>query len=160
MAGPRAPPDGTDYYLFTLLPNGVQANFETLNASGNVDLYIRRGLPVPSPSLSAYASLNPGTNNELIIVSNGAPANALAPGDWYLAVVNKDAVTVTYDVRVSQFIDGVNLITLTNGTPYTASAAACPPGGIDYYRYTVTNSSSQRAQFEILSPNEDVDLIV
>src|SRR5205823_6187975 len=139
--------------------NAIQANFELRNLSGNADLYIRRSLPVPSTNSFFYASTNAGNASELIVVTNGAPTYPLAPGDWYLAVINRSDAAVDYTVAVSQFVDGGNVVTLSNALPYNASGNSCPVTPIDYYRFTVSGSAV-RAQFEVLSPSEDVNLVL
>ena len=49
--------------------------------------------------------------------TNSAPA-ALTPGDWYLAVINRDTNQVQFTVRVIEFIEGTNLMRLTSGVDY------------------------------------------
>lgn len=157
----RVPANATDYYVFPMPTNTIQANFEILNPNGDVDLYVRRGLPVPSPTSFFYASTNLATASELIVVTNGAPIPP-SPGDWYLAVVNKQQSAVNYTVRVSAFVQGsTNLIVLSNGIGFLKNGLSCPvaAGAIDYYQFPVTPAGA-RAQFEVLSPSEDVNLIV
>ncbi len=151
-------PNATKYYLFGLDANLVEANFEILNPTENVDLFIRRDLPVPSPTSFFYASTNLGTASEMIVVTNGGSGYPLAAGPWYLAVVNQTNVPVNFTVRVAQFREGRNLFTLANGVPFDFSGN-CPAVGTTYFRYNVS-SSAVRAQFEALSPSEDVNLVV
>jgi hypothetical protein len=92
-----------DYYVFTVSSNAVRAQFEILNASGNVNLYARRGLPVPSSFDFDYRSDNAGTSDELItVLTNSAPV-PLLPGDWYLAVFNTTGNAVTYTILATEF---------------------------------------------------------
>jgi subtilisin family serine protease/subtilisin-like proprotein convertase family protein len=108
------------YYQVTIFSNSVRADFMTLQANGDVDLYIRDTVPpAPGPTSFDYRSTNPGTSNEMIVVTttNSPP---LTPGDWYIAVVNRQAGPVTYCMKVSQYpvLDPFNIrLRITNGWP-------------------------------------------
>jgi len=47
---------------------------------------------------------------------------------------------------------------LTNATPLTLFGSSCPAIGTSYFRFTVS-SNAVRAQFEVLSPSDDVNLV-
>jgi hypothetical protein len=76
-------------------------------------------------------------------------------GDWYLAVINRETNAVSYSVLVTTRLAPI-VISLTNAVPYTNIVR---PASIDYYVFAVSNSSV-RAQFEVLSPSSDVQLVV
>ena len=63
---------GRDYYVFTVSSNAVQADFETFGASGNVDLYLRHGVPLPTESVFGAASVNGGATNEIISLNTNS----------------------------------------------------------------------------------------
>jgi hypothetical protein len=155
------PTGGIDFYRYRVSTNAVQVNFEILKPTGDVDLYIARGF-CPSNLLDfSYSSTNTATNEELIIVlTNSAPV-PLAPGDWFIAVTNKEIGPVTYTVLVTEVLAS-DIIRLTNGVPYTNTVAALgsiTAFPVNYYVYTVS-TNAVRAQFEILSPSSNVNLIV
>ncbi|MEY2410578.1 MAG: hypothetical protein QOF48_3248 [Verrucomicrobiota bacterium] len=160
--------DGRQHYVFTVSNNAVQANFETFAANGNVDLFIRRGVPLPTELSFDASSVNLGITNELIIlVTNAATMPVLTPGDWYVTVVNRGATAVSYSVRATQFIIGpigtadANVIRLANTVCISNNiAGAAPPDDprLQYYVFSVS-PTSVRAHFEILSPSGNVDLI-
>jgi len=52
---------GVDYYLFRVSSNAYQATFETFS-TGDVDLYVRKGLPLPDTNIFDYASATPASN--------------------------------------------------------------------------------------------------
>jgi hypothetical protein len=110
-----------DYYQYDVAPNGTNVMFEILDPSGDVDLVIRRGLPLPhasNPSGFDYASRNPGTADELIVLDRDSQPVPLTSGRWYIGVFNFDTVDVTYSVMVTEEIAGYGVIELTNGVPY------------------------------------------
>lgn len=114
------PVGAVDYYRFTITPFALGADFETLSANGNVDLYLRYGIPpLPGPLNFAYASTNTGNADEFITVTNNSAVNPLVPGDWWAAVVNNDTVPVDYTIRVTEHTNFLaSLVQLTNGLPY------------------------------------------
>jgi hypothetical protein len=109
---------GIDYYVFNVSSNAIQANFEVLNPDGNVDLFLRQGLPLPGPASFNYAGLNPGLNNEFIAVVTNGPPVPLTPGPWYLAVVNIETNNVNYAVRATEILSS-SITVLTNGNGIT-----------------------------------------
>ncbi len=155
------------FYVYTVSSNGVQANFETFGASGNVDLFISRDVPLPDEFSSLY-SLNSGTENEIIVLTTNSLPAILAPGDWYLTVFNSEVSPVSYNVRVTEYIidDGTgtnglvsrllggDCLSRTNaGTNVLGSPA------IDYYVFTVTNGAA-RAYVELSDLSADLTLLV
>ncbi|PYI83509.1 MAG: hypothetical protein DME26_14865, partial [Verrucomicrobia bacterium] len=99
----NVPSNGPDYYRFIVSSNAASAVFETFNANGNVDVLVRKGLPVPDAGNFQYASTNGGTTGEqLVVVTNSLP-QPLTAGEWYLAVINKGATPVAYTVRATEF---------------------------------------------------------
>ncbi len=142
-----------DYYRFTVSSNSVQARYEILAPSGNVDLYLRRGLPLPAGTNFDYASFNPGTSGELIVVLTNSPV-ALAPGDWYLAVVNPTNVPVSYAVRATEFAYPLPL-----GSCVGATTNLAPGTRLDYYTYQVSSNALQ-VNFELIGLSGNVDLLV
>ncbi|HXG46014.1 MAG TPA: hypothetical protein VNO52_00185, partial [Methylomirabilota bacterium] len=144
-----------DYYVFTVDAAALQADFVVYENAGDVDLYLRHGLPLPGENFFDYAGANPGATPEWISVNAASAPVALAAGDWYLAVVNRESAATPYTVRAYQTLAG-DIVVLTNASPYTNTAVAA---GADYYLFTVSNTSV-RAQFEVLGPDGDVTLAV
>jgi hypothetical protein len=102
--------------------------------------------------------MNPGTNNEDIIVFTNSEAVALSPGRWYLGVFNADVANVTYTIVVTDNTNALPpIITLFNMIPYANTNSGA---GItnDYYRFTVS-TNAVRAQFELNNPSADMTLV-
>jgi hypothetical protein len=141
--------------------SGVKANFEILPyPTNNVDLFIAPAWAyVPTPDQYFYASTNPTNSPESIVVTTSSGTHPLTPGDWLIAVVNRTDLPANYVLRITETLGGV--VNLTNGVPFTNtggnSVAATPV--IDYYAFNIS-TNAVRAQFEILAPSDNVDLIV
>jgi hypothetical protein len=155
---------GVNYYVFNVASNALQASFETLAATGNVDLYLQHGFcfsdrdTFPLTATNApYASTNAGLADEFICVDETSLPVALRPGDWYLAVVNREAVDVDFCVEVQQLLDTA-ILGLTNGLGYMPPALLAA-AGVDYYRYEVSPDAVQ-VNVEVLQPTGNADLYV
>jgi hypothetical protein len=148
---------GVHYYRFSVGSNALQANFEVLAPSGDVDLFLKRALPLPGTNLFAYESANDGTTSEFIGVATNSTPVPLSPGEWFLAVVNREPNAVLYHVRATEIVpDTPTLVRLTNGVGFAKSAAGV--AGTDYYVFSVS-SNAVRAQFEVIGPSADVTLV-
>ena len=165
--GGLVPLSDRQFYVYTVSSNAVQANFEILNPSGNVDLYLRRGVPLPTEFSFDVAGENGGSTNELIILTTNSAPVALVAGDWYLTVVNRETVPVSYAARVTEFIIGDGSVTnglvtrLENGLCLertNAGTNALGSPAVDYYAFLITNGSV-RAHFELFGLTGDLTLL-
>ncbi len=141
------------YYLVDIGSNSTFATFEIFNMSGNADLVIGRGLPLPNPTSWDYQSSAAGTSDENIIVTDSL--FQVLPGRWYLGVYNRQNNALTYSVRVTAQFGPPTVIDLTSGIAYTNTLS--PTTGFDYYHLLVSTNVAQ-LDFEILNSNGDVDL--
>lgn len=160
VIGPTDPNFGVQstnyqYYAFLVSSNSVGALFETFGASGDVNLYVRRGLPIATPGDFHFAGRNPGTSDETIVVSNTDVPIWLSPGWWFLTVENMDAANVAYSIRATEF--PAVIIPLTNAVGYTNTV----PVGLapDYYSFEVS-PAALAATFEVFGMSDDVQLIL
>jgi len=143
------------FYAFQVSSNSVQASFETFGADGNVDLYVRRGLPIPTPYDFHFASEFAGSLSEYIAVTNTTAPIWLAPGWWFLAVANQDSTNVTYSVRATEI---AGLITpLVNDVAVTNTVGPNPAQ--DYYSFNVSPTALS-SKFEVFGMSEDVHLLL
>jgi hypothetical protein len=112
----------TDYYHFIVSTNAVRAQFEIYNATGDMTLVARKGLPLPSLSLYDAISSNNGLNDELIVLFAGGSPVPLTPGDWFLSAINVSGNPVAYTIKASEFsVLGTNIIV----TSFLSSNAFC-----------------------------------
>ncbi len=147
--------DELQYYAFEVSSNAVLATFETLGADGNVNLYVRRGLPIPTPFDFHFASENPGLTSEYIAVTNTTTPIWLSPGWWFLSVANADVTNVTYSIRATEtpglVVPLVNDVAVTN----TIGPGPLP----DYYSFNVSPAALS-ARFEVYGMTSDVNLLL
>ncbi len=154
---------GVIYHPITVASNALQLTVETYSANGNIDVYLQRGPCFPNAttftagaSNAPFASTLAGTNNEFVCVSTRPDPIALEPGDWYVAVVNREATPVDYCLRTTQLLDtGVKPV--TNGVQSVEGPLAA--GNVAYYRYRVS-SNAVRVNFETIGTDANVDLYV
>lgn len=145
------------YFYYDVSTNAAGVTYQLLQLNGNANLVARRGTPVPTLASYDYASFNPGTNDEdILVVTNSTPV-ALTSGRWYLGVFNADLAPVDYTILVTEYANLPGIITLTNRIPYFNSNPG-PVGAADFYRYVVTGAVA-RAQFEINGPGADLTLV-
>ncbi|MCX7721713.1 MAG: hypothetical protein N2379_01455, partial [Verrucomicrobiae bacterium] len=145
-------------FQFDVSPNAVQATFAVTNLTGDAQLVVRKGLPLPTRESYHYASLAPGTNDELVTVTTNSSPVPLSAGRWYLYVFNTDNKSVGFTVVASEATPLQGIVTLTNGVWYGATNAGTG-AATDYYRFVVS-SNSVRAQFEVSGANGAVALAV
>ncbi len=150
---------GVIEYYYLDITNAVESvTFAVTNVVGDVDLYVRKGLPLPGPSSFAYASTNSGNADELIVLQANRNADLQSPGRWYLAVIPRDPVPVSYTVVAKYQEPDANIRFLLDSVPDVAAAAAGPTNFL--YRFDVPNDSTTRILFEIYGLTGDADLLV
>ena len=145
------------YFSYDVLTNETAVAFQLTNLSANADLVIRRGLPFPSLASHDYASLNPATNDEIIIVRTNSDPIPLKAGRHYLGVFNSSTTNVSYTIVVTDYTNTASVVALSNGVPYVSSNLGLDPFA-DYYRYTVSTNAA-RAQFELYGLTADMTLL-
>ncbi len=140
------------YFRYVVSTNAVAASFEVYPTNGNVQLYLRKATaalnPLPTPQLYDYASENPGTNRESILVTQNSLPVPLSSGAWYLGVLNADTTPVAYRVRVLEFTNFVDkVIDLQEGV---TSFETVQPGELSrlYFRFIVFRSDPA-VQFDL-----------
>ncbi|MBX3748095.1 MAG: S8 family serine peptidase [Verrucomicrobiae bacterium] len=154
---PAMPPTGAElqYYSFLVSSNSIRARFETFDADGDVQLYVRRGLPIPTGFDNHFASMNPGTADETILVTNTMTPVWLSPGWWFLSVENADVTNVNYTIQATEF--PALIIPLTNNIPVTNTIA--PGEELDYYSFEVS-PEALAARFQVYGMTENVELLL
>jgi subtilisin-like proprotein convertase family protein len=150
-----APPQ---YFAVAVPTNATALAFQLLGLSGNADVVVRKGLPLPTLASCDYASRLPGTNNEQIYLFSNSTPVALSPGCWYVGVVNNDAADVAGTVLATVYTNPMPAIaTLLSGVPCARTNAGAI-NAADYFRFVVT-TNAVRAQFEIDGPSADFTLV-
>ena len=136
------------YFSFDVSTNNpYEATFQLLRLTGNADLVVSKGAPLPTLTQSDYGSFNSGLAAENIYVLTNSQPVPLTPGTWYLGVFNRDTNSVNYSV-LAQELDmnpnnvistNVTYVKLTNGVPFDFTAG---PGAAltNFFTFFVTNT--------------------
>ena len=146
------------YYQFTVSSNATAATFEILSPTGNVDLYLRHGLPLPTYSSFDYSSQNAGNSPEIITVTPESDPVPLAGGVWYIGVFNRSSSPVSYSLRASQQFNGFNVTDLTAGVPVNGVSVVGAPL-TNLYRLVITHGEPS-ALFETYGLSGNADLLL
>ena len=136
--------DSERYFVYDVSSNAFEATFQLLHLSGNADLVVRKGPPLPTLLSSDYGSFNASNADENIyVLTNSAPV-PLSPGRWYLGVFKRDHGPVDYTVLAKELdatngVPGYAVIDLTNRVPFNFTAG---PGAAltNFFRFNVTNT--------------------
>jgi subtilisin-like proprotein convertase family protein len=136
------------YFSFVVSTNNpYEATFQLLRLTGNADLVVSKGSPLPTLTESDYGSFNSGRASENIYVLTNSSPVPLTPGLWYLGVFNRDSTPVNYSV-LAQELDivpgqvtqtNITIVPLTNGVPFDYTAG---PGAAltNFFSFFVTNT--------------------
>jgi hypothetical protein len=147
-----------------------EATFQLLQLSGNADLVVRKGVPLPTLTSSDYGSFNTENQDENIYVLTNSSPVPLSAGRWYLGVIKRDSgAVVNYSVLAKE-LDVINSVTnctvinLTNNVPFNWTAG---PGAAltNFFHFAVTNMvvngvTNQGLRFELYNLSGNGDLTV
>jgi subtilisin-like proprotein convertase family protein len=151
--------DIIDYYVFTVSPTAVSAQFDVTPTNGDVGLVLRYGLPLPDLNSYDYRQDAPGITEELIVLTNTSLPVPLTPGDWYAGVYNNSTNPVIYNITASEILDtNINVILLTNAIPLTFTI---PQGAglTNFFMFKVLDPYPG-VRFELYDVNTNASLLV
>jgi len=148
------------YFSFVVSTNNpYEATFQLLQLTGNAELVVNYGSPLPSLTAADYGSFNPSNAEQSIYVLTNSQPVPLAPGIWYMGVFANSAGPVSYTVLAKELDAGqTNVITLTNNVPMNFTAG---PGAAltNFFSFNVTNSPG-RIHFVLYNLSGNGDLTV
>lgn len=147
-----------DYYYIDITNQVSSLALGLTNLSGNVDLFVRAGLPLPTADSFEFASTNSGTADEVIVLSGDRTPQLLNPGRWFLAVVPRDPLPVTYTVLANFTLPDNNVRFLVDSVPQPESVVGGPTNLL--YRFEVPFDFTSRILFELYGLDGDADLFV
>jgi subtilisin-like proprotein convertase family protein len=149
------------YFSFDVASNATEATFQLLQLSGNADLVVRKGPPLPTLTSTDYGSFNVSNLDENIYVLTNSQPAPLSAGRWYLGVIPRDPRPINYAILAKELTNAPNIIDLTNGVPFTFSAGA-GAALTNFFRFSVTNNPSLTnaagVRFELYDLTGDGDL--
>jgi hypothetical protein len=148
------------YFSYDVTSSETGVYFQLTNiVGGNVDLVASK-TPFPDLNTFSYASFNPGTDDEGIVIFTNSDPVVLSPGRWYLGVFNRDATAdVSYSIVVTDITDPLpNIILLENGVPYGNTNTSSITGTNDYYEFVV-DTNAVKARFELYNQTNNMLLV-
>lgn len=151
--------NGVINYFYIDITNRVSSLVLGLtNLSGNVDLFVRPGLPLPTADSFDFASTNSGRADEVIVLFGDRTPQLLEPGRWFLAVVPRDPLPVTYTALASFTLPDTSVRSLVDSVPRPELVAGGPTNML--YRFEVPRDLTSRILFELYGLDGDADLFV
>ena len=160
--------DSERYFAFDVSSNAFEATFQLLNLSGNADLVVRKGSPLPTLLSSDYGSFNATNAGENIYVLTNSSPVKLSAGRWYLGAIKRDTGAVNYTILAKELFPtnqpgGYTIIPLTNGVPFNYTAG---PGAAltNFFSFTLANNpaltNAPGLRFELYNLSGNGDLTV
>jgi subtilisin-like proprotein convertase family protein len=156
--------DALRYFSFAVTSNAYAATFQLLQMSGNADLVLRKGVPLPNLTNTDYGSFNATNADENIFVLTNSSPVPLTAGTWYLGVFRRDSGAVNYTVLAKELDTPTpNIIDLTNAAPFNFTAG---PGAAltNFFRFGITNNpaltNAHSVRFELYNLSGNGDLTV
>jgi subtilisin-like proprotein convertase family protein len=149
-----------DYYQYRVGSNATAVLFTLSNLTADVNLYVKKDLPLPTTSSFDYLSLSGGTSDEYVLIETNTRPVVLTPGDWYLAVYNASGVDASYQVVASESTAPLppdDYVTLTNNYPYIGTNYAAS-NKVDLYRYVVQSNEFGKL-FSLYGMTSNVNLV-
>lgn len=155
---------GVAYFSFDIDEDPITATFTLTNLTGNANLYLRRGLPLPSTNSFDYASTNSGITPEVITLVPGSQPVGLTQGRWFLTVVAVDPLPLNFTVLASYVPNTFTIIPLEDSIPFSYFDAPATnslyfsfdvPPGIDavlFELYQLTGPANLRVSQGVLPP--------
>jgi subtilisin-like proprotein convertase family protein len=145
--------NANDYYVFNVPAGAARAQFEIDNPSAYVALLVSPGVP---PDLLGYdyISANPGTNDQLIVVTTNSTPVPLAPGNWYLTAVNLSGGPASYSIMASWWPTTGQPINVT-GTTFTPANFCITWDSVANAHYYIEGSSNLAGglKWAVISPD-------
>jgi subtilisin-like proprotein convertase family protein len=102
------------YFAFDVSPDALRASVMLTSLTANGDLVVQKGVPLPTLSSYDYASFNPETNSELILLVPESTPVPLSEGRWYVGVFNMDATNLTGTLLFNQLAPPAGTIVITD----------------------------------------------
>jgi hypothetical protein len=144
------------YYQYYVPSNTPATAFLLYNLSGNATLVAQLGLAPALPTTNSYSYLssNPGTNDDIIVVTSNSAPVILTPGWWYLGVFNNSTNTLTYTIEAANLTP--TTIPLTNDERFTTNFSLVTSLET-FFTFDITNSPAG-ALYELYHLNGNADL--
>jgi subtilisin-like proprotein convertase family protein len=154
------------YFFFDQDSNGVETLFQIVSTSGNLDLVVNQTAPLPDTVNFDFQTSGTSFPQNIFIPTNAYPEAFPTPmplpflptNRWYLGVFNNDTSNVSYTIMATE-VGQPNIISLSNGVPFTFRSAPPGPDLTNFYLFSITNTVPS-VLFELynLTVNDDLTL--
>jgi len=144
------------YFALDVPQDATAAEVRLTDLTGNADLFLKRGLPIVSSNVFDYASVQGGTNNEVISVNRTSNPVALTAGRWYVAVQAIDPAPVVFTITAILSFDRTDIETLFDDLPVDRTL---DPATSRLFRFIV-EPGTPMVLFEIYNLTGQADLVV
>lgn len=144
------------FFAIDVPEDAVAAEIQLSGLTANVDLFVKRGLPLVSTNLFDYTSASTGTNSEVVLVDRSSAPVALTGGRWYIAVQAVDPAPVTFTILAVLSFDRTDIETLFEDFPVDRTVAS---GGTGLFRFNVP-VGTPLVVFEVYNPAGLIELSV
>ncbi|HEY3760952.1 MAG TPA: S8 family serine peptidase [Verrucomicrobiae bacterium] len=158
----------SENYFYFNVTNGYEATFQLLKLSGEADLVVRKGPPLPTLLGSDYGSFNESNAAQNIYVLTNSTPVPLTNGTWYIGVMKRDSGALRYTVLAKEL--GTNsapfmtVIPLTNNVPYTFTNEDLGAALTNFFIFDPTNNpaltNAMGVRFEVYDMTGNGDLTV
>ena len=153
------------YYRYRVASNVVNLDIELTPLDGDVNMVVKKDLPLPTLRLFDYRADEPGPVLDSIQITNTPPAT-LEPGSYFIGVFNVEPSQgdVNYSVQVTETTVPYNVIRLedgeaidfTVGDNYVSDDASIT----NYFMFDVASTNASTVRFEVLDSDGDGALVM
>ena len=158
----------SENYFYFNVTNGYEATFQLLKLSGNADLVVRKGSPLPTLLSSDYGSFNESNADQNIYVLTNSLPVPLTNGTWYIGVMKRDSGALNYTVLAKELATNAApsmiVIPLTNNIPFTFTNEGPGAALTNFFLFDPTNNpaltNAMGIRFEVYDMTGNGDLTV
>ena len=153
------------YYRYRVASNVVNLDVELEPVDGDVNMVLKKDLPLPTVTLFDQRADESGISRDTIQITNRPPAT-IEPGSYYIGVFNAEPARsdVNYAIKVTETTVPYNVIRLTDGEPLEFTVGdnhASEDASIEnYFMFEVASTNAASVRFEVLEANGDGALIL
>lgn len=143
------------YFAVDVPEDATGAELRLTDLNANVDLYVKRGLPLVSTNSFDYASTLSGTNSEIVSITRASTPVALTGGRWYVAVHAVDPAPVVFTITAILSFDQTDIETLFEDLPVDRVVSA---SGSRLFRFVV-EPGAPMVLFEVYNASGLVEMV-
>jgi len=144
------------YFAVDVPEDATGAELRLTDLGANVDLFVKRGLPLVSTNAFDYSSVLSGTNNEVVSITRTSAPVPLTGGRWYIAVQAIDPAPVVFTITATLSFDQTDIETLFEDLPVDRVVTA---SGSRLFRFVV-EPGAPLVLFEVYNASGLTEMVV